>query len=88
MTRVLDKIIKPQAYNIGLNAGKTAGAGIPGHIHLHIVPRWQADTNFITVISNTRVISQSLEELHKLISRELSILLGKANGNYGIASQQ
>lgn len=63
----LDKILKPQGYNIGINIGRAAGAGFPGHIHIHIVPRWNADTNFMPVIARTKVISQSLKELYKKI---------------------
>ncbi|MFH1355084.1 MAG: HIT domain-containing protein [Candidatus Omnitrophota bacterium] len=62
---MLDKVLKPDGYNIGLNLSRSAGAGITGHIHIHIVPRWQGDTNFMPVINNTKVISQSLNELHK-----------------------
>lgn len=63
--RLLDKVLKPQGYNIGINISKIAGSGIPGHLHLHIVPRWQGDTNFMPVLSELRVISQSLDALHK-----------------------
>ena len=62
---MLDKILKPDGYNIGINIGRSAGAGIPGHLHIHIVPRWNGDTNFIPILSNTKVISQSLDELYK-----------------------
>jgi ATP adenylyltransferase len=62
---LLDKILKPQGYNVGMNIGKCSGAGVPGHLHVHIVPRWQADTNFMPVISNTKIISQSLDELYR-----------------------
>lgn len=61
--QLLEVTLKPQGYNIGINISKAAGAGIIGHLHIHIVPRWQGDANFITVIHNTRVISQSLNEL-------------------------
>lgn len=62
--RVLDAILKPDGYNIGANLGRTAGAGIPGHLHIHIVPRWNGDTNFMPVVNGTKVISQSLDELY------------------------
>ena len=61
--KLLEDTLKPQGYNIGINISKSAGAGIIGHLHIHIVPRWQGDVNFITVMHNTRVISQSLDEL-------------------------
>ncbi len=63
--RLLDEVLKPEGYNIGINMLKSAGAGIPGHLHVHIVPRWQGDTNFMPVLYNTKIISQSLEELQK-----------------------
>ena len=62
---LLDKVLKPQGYNVGMNIGKCSGAGVPGHLHLHIVPRWDADTNFMPIISNTKIISQSLGELYR-----------------------
>ena len=62
---LLQKVLKPQGYNIGFNLSRSAGAGITGHLHLHIVPRWVGDTNFMPVIGNSKVISQALEELSK-----------------------
>ncbi len=66
---ILDKALKPQGYNIGINISKVAGAGITGHLHIHIVPRWQGDTNFMPVIYNTKIISQSLNELYKQLKK-------------------
>ncbi|GAB64265.1 conserved hypothetical protein [Candidatus Jettenia caeni] len=65
MKETLMKIMKPEGFNIGINLGKSAGAGLAGHFHLHIVPRWGGDTNFMPVISDVKVIPQSLEDVHK-----------------------
>jgi ATP adenylyltransferase len=64
---LLQKTLKPEGFNIGMNLSRSAGAGITNHIHIHIVPRWNGDTNFMPVISGTKVISQSLEDLLKLL---------------------
>jgi ATP adenylyltransferase len=61
----LQKTLSPDGYNIGINISAIAGAGIPGHLHIHIVPRWRGDTNFMPVLNNTKIISQSLEDLYK-----------------------
>lgn len=68
--KVLKKVINPDGFNIGLNLGRTAGAGLENHIHFHIVPRWNGDTNFMPVISNTKVIPQSLQELYYILAKE------------------
>lgn len=62
---LLNKVLKAEGYNIGINLGKSAGAGITEHLHIHIVPRWAGDTNFMTTVSDAKVISQSLKQLHK-----------------------
>ena len=67
---LLDAVMHPDGYNIGMNIGRAAGAGVPGHIHIHIVPRWSGDANFMPVVSNTKVISQSLKALHTMLCRE------------------
>lgn len=63
--------IKPHGFNVGMNFGRCSGAGVPGHLHIHIVPRWDGDTNFMKVCSDTDVISQSLNELFGLL-RQIS----------------
>ena len=63
----LKEKLNPDGFNIGLNIGRVAGAGFEYHIHFHIVLRWEGDTNFMPVISNTKVISQSLQKVYKLL---------------------
>jgi len=61
---LLDRTLGAHGYNIGVNLGRCAGAGLPGHIHIHIVPRWNGDTNFMSVLGDVRVIPQALDKLH------------------------
>lgn len=76
MTESLQAIINPDGFNIGVNIGRVAGAGLPGHIHWHIVPRWSGDTNFMTVCADTHVIPQSLAELYRLLTEHLAKTTG------------
>ena len=63
--KVLRETFDPHGFNIGINIGKVAGAGVEGHVHTHIVPRWQGDTNFMPVVSDTKIVSEALEETYK-----------------------
>jgi ATP adenylyltransferase len=65
------KIFKPDGFNIGMNLGKVAGAGIDDHIHFHIVPRWSGDTNFMPVIGDVKVMPECLDESYLKLTQQL-----------------
>ncbi len=67
--RMLRNAMNPAGFNIGFNLGKTSGAGIPRHLHAHIVPRWEGDSNFLTVIGETRSLPQALDETWEVLTR-------------------
>ena len=71
---VLEHVIKPHGFNIGMNINRCAGAGLPDHIHMHLVPRWDGDTNFMAVTGHIRVISQALDDLYKKLYESSKIL--------------
>jgi ATP adenylyltransferase len=67
----LKKAMNPQGFNVGMNLGKVAGAGLEDHLHMHIVPRWNGDSNFMSTLSETRVISESLADSFQSLKKAI-----------------
>ena len=71
MEEVLRQLYSPSGINLGMNIGQAAGAGVAGHIHMHVLPRWTADSNFMTVVGETRILPESLEITYERIKEAL-----------------
>ncbi len=71
MTRALKAVSRPDGFNIGSNIGRPAGAGIDQHVHFHIVPRWNGDTNFMPTLADTKLISEDMKEVHEKLKKAL-----------------
>lgn len=72
---ILREKLNPDGFNIGMNVGRVAGAGIDAHLHLHMVPRWGGDTNFMPVLADTKVVPQSLEAVRDLLAEPVQAVL-------------
>ncbi|HEX8525152.1 MAG TPA: HIT domain-containing protein [Tepidisphaeraceae bacterium] len=70
---LLKKCMSPQGFNVGINLGRCAGAGVPGHLHQHVVPRWNGDTNFMSVVGEVRVVPEAMSKLWEELNRNLAI---------------
>jgi ATP adenylyltransferase len=71
LVTIVERRLNAEGFNVGLNLGRVAGAGLPGHVHWHVVPRWNGDTNFMPVLAGVKVIPQSLDALWELLRGEL-----------------
>jgi ATP adenylyltransferase len=74
--RVLERLYHPQGFNFGMNVGQAAGAGVAGHLHLHGLPRWTGDTNFMTTVAETRILPEDLETTWKRMREAFAALAG------------
>ena len=72
MIGILKQVLKPEGFNVGINLGNASGAGIDKHLHIHLVPRWKGDTNFMPVLNNTKIISQGLSDLYLKIKHVIN----------------
>jgi ATP adenylyltransferase len=71
-TEVLEDEMHPDGYNVGINLGRAAGAGVPGHLHVHVVPRWIGDTNFMPIVGETMVLPEALETTQERLQRRFA----------------
>lgn len=70
-TKALQKVMNPNGFNVGINLGMAGGGGLPSHLHIHVLPRWNGDTNFLATLGNTKVICSDFNELYKKLRDEL-----------------
>ena len=70
--RLLTRVARPQGFNLGINQGTAAGAGLKDHLHMHLVPRWEGDTNFMPALGRVRVVPQALAEMHAALRKALA----------------
>jgi len=78
MQVALAAVYHPDGYNLGMNLGRSAGAGVVGHLHLHVLPRWNGDANFMTVVSETRLEPEDLDTTYEKLRQALGVSTGKA----------
>ena len=73
--RAINQVMNPDGYNMGINQGKVAGAGFAGHLHLHVVPRWNGDTNFMPVLADVKVMPQHLDSVYQELKKAIEVVL-------------
>lgn len=71
--KALKRAFKPEGFNMGINIGRIAGAGVVGHLHMHIVPRWKGDTNFMPILSDTKLVSQGLNKTYDTLKEHIKM---------------